>query len=65
LGEQIRRRLDEVDDGRRTRALLEELAFGDRDDVRAADRLRAAEMLEAAGKDYDERAVDIARILDG
>lgn len=49
----------------RARTLLEAIAFGDGDDVRPADRLRAVELLGAAGNDYDQRVVDVARIFDG
>jgi len=49
----------------RGRALLEELAFGDGDEVRPGDRLRAVELLEAADDGHDQGGVDIARILDG
>lgn len=45
----------------RMRALLEELAFGDGDDVRPADRLRAAEVLAAA--DGDDSRVALVPLL--
>src|SRR5690348_8741880 len=49
----------------RTRTLLEAIAFGDGNDLRPADRLRAVELLEAADDQSDLRAVEIARVLDG
>ena len=47
----------------RTRTLLEAVAFGDGDDLRPADRLRAAELLESA--DGDDQVARIAEILRG
>ena len=48
----------------RTRTLLEELAFGSGDDVRPADRLRAAEIL-ATTDGIDSRVAAMARVLEG
>lgn len=49
----------------RTRTLLEAIAFGDGNDLRPADRLRAAELLEVADDHHDARAVAIARVFEG